>query len=262
MKIAFSTLGCPELDFDEVLALAAKYSYDSIELRGIKDELDADKMSVLRPENRAATMEKLKKAGVSVCAIDCSASFHNEGELPRSLEECAYAVGAADEMGVPFLRVFGNSIPAGQDEKTVLDRVARGIKAACREAHGTHVRVLLEVHGDFVTNERLLGLVERVDDPSFGLLWDAEHTANDDFDGMYRAIAPYIAHVHLKDRTGEGRLCLPGEGILPLGHIVSLLRDGGYDGALSLEWEKRWHPELADIDTACRVYMELIKKSV
>lgn len=38
-----------------------------------------------------------------------------------------------------------------------------------------------------------------------------------------------------------------GDGKLPVGEIVSLLEENGYDGYLSLEWEKEWRPEIRDV---------------
>jgi sugar phosphate isomerase/epimerase len=35
---------------------------------------------------------------------------------------------------------------------------------------------------------------------------------------------------------------------VPLQGTVSALGDAGYDGPLSLEWEKLWHPDLDDAD--------------
>jgi sugar phosphate isomerase/epimerase len=35
-----------------------------------------------------------------------------------------------------------------------------------------------------------------------------------------------------------------GEGILPWEKIIALLKRSGYDGWLSLEYERRWYPDL------------------
>jgi len=32
--------------------------------------------------------------------------------------------------------------------------------------------------------------------------------------------------------------------------VMSVLRRDGYDGAVSLEWEKMWHPYLPDLSEA------------
>ena len=40
MKLAFSTLGCPEWDLDTIIRAARKYGYDGIELRALAGSLD------------------------------------------------------------------------------------------------------------------------------------------------------------------------------------------------------------------------------
>jgi sugar phosphate isomerase/epimerase len=40
MKLAFSTLGCPDWELAEVIAGARKYGYDGVELRALSGSLD------------------------------------------------------------------------------------------------------------------------------------------------------------------------------------------------------------------------------
>ena len=39
MKICFSTLGCPEWSFSEIVSVASDLGYNGIEIRGIQNEL-------------------------------------------------------------------------------------------------------------------------------------------------------------------------------------------------------------------------------
>ncbi|NJM05442.1 hypothetical protein HC891_03350 [Candidatus Gracilibacteria bacterium] len=45
-------------------------------------------------------------------------------------------------------------------------------------------------------------------------------------------------------------LTLLGAGAVPVPEILRLLRDSGYRGYLSIEWEKHWHRELAEPEEA------------
>ena len=49
---------------------------------------------------------------------------------------------------------------------------------------------------------------------------------------------------------GGPKLVHLGDGDVPLDETIAALRDVGYDGALTLEWEKLWHPELDEPDVA------------
>jgi sugar phosphate isomerase/epimerase len=89
-------------------------------------------------------------------------------------------------------------------------------------------------------------------------LWDIHHTyrAGESPEQSVADLGKSIAYVHVKDGrprtdTSEGwELCLINEGIVPLREAFSALKHDGYDGYLSLEWEKKWHPDLADPEIA------------
>ena len=52
---------------------------------------------------------------------------------------------------------------------------------------------------------------------------------------------------YLTDTEEEGyRYCLLGEGDVPVPDALQVLRAGGYDGYLTLEWEKAWKDYLPD----------------
>ena len=54
----------------------------------------------------------------------------------------------------------------------------------------------------------------------------------------------------------DGKLCLPGDGIINPSELTAILDKIGYSGHVSLEWEKRWQPELAEPDEAFARYVE------
>jgi hypothetical protein len=54
----------------------------------------------------------------------------------------------------------------------------------------------------------------------------------------------------LNDKPEAWTYCLLSEGDMPLRTICTLLKQGSYDGYLSLEWEKKWHPEIEEPEVA------------
>ena len=58
---------------------------------------------------------------------------------------------------------------------------------------------------------------------------------------------------------GNNRLCLPGQGTMPIPEVVEILSTAGYDGYLALEWEKRWHPEIEPPEEAFPTYMQYMR---
>lgn len=251
-KLTFSTLGCPGYDLGQIVSLAKRFGLDQIELRGAgNDPLDIDKISILQPENMAATAEFLAKSGVKICSLDCSAFLANPS---ARIEECAFALRAAAKLGVPFIRVFGGD--SGDHDADII-RVAERINNLC-ELEPT-VTVLLETHDSFSDADSIRSVVSRVKRPNFGILWDAEHTIRAGVDSaeFVGEFAPLIKHVHLKD-YGESGLCLPGDGLIDLRGIRDLLEKAGYDGLFSLEWEKRWVKELPDIEPALERFVKIM----
>jgi len=50
-----------------------------------------------------------------------------------------------------------------------------------------------------------------------------------------------------------------GDGQVPHQAIDQVLKNGNYHGYLSLEWEKRWHPEIAEPEVAFPQFVEYMK---
>lgn len=96
--------------------------------------------------------------------------------------------------------------------------------------------------------------------PRFGLIWDLCHTRTSfpDPRRFYSLFAPYIRHLHLKD-IKDGVHVLPGEGTLAIEKTAAFVSEQGYDGYFSLEWERKWHPELPPIEDALDAYLKIMR---
>jgi len=99
-------------------------------------------------------------------------------------------------------------------------------------------------------------VLARVPSPHVGAVWDMLHThrMGETPEQVCEAIGPRILNVHVKDARrvpdDEGwQRVLLGEGAVPAREAIGVLRRGGYEGWLVVEWE-RWHPELEDLDVA------------
>ena len=56
--------------------------------------------------------------------------------------------------------------------------------------------------------------------------------------------------------------CLAGDGDVPLRSILEVLSDAGYDGWITFEWERKWHPELPPPEVAFPHFIKHMKKLV
>ena len=263
MKLSFSTLGCPDWSFTQILKNARDYGYSAIELRGVQGVMRADKLTCLQPENEAETKSLLAEYGLKICGFGSSADFHDPARFEAGVEEVKAAVPVCQRMGIPNVRVFGNSFNK-DSRREATDRVIAGIDALCDFSKDADLNIILEVHGDFNTSEALTPIIAALKHhANFGVLWDIANSDivyGDRFPEFYHVIAPYIRHVHVKDHIrATGQLCRFGEGDVPIKDIVRILLDGGYDGYFSLEWEKKWHPELAEPEIAFPAYVEFMQ---
>lgn len=268
MKLAFSTLGCPEWSIDQIMDTAVRCGYEGIELRGIRGGMLPDEIECLLPENREKTLKTLAEKGLKLCVYGTSVHFHDPEDVEKQYQIALEALKFCDDCKIPMMRIFGNEVKP-ETEQIQLEQIARYFERLGREAETLNVKVLLEVHGNLTTIERLRYVAERVKSPAFGIIWDVGHThANygEKFADFYNALKPWICHIHMKDAIHENgklhHLCPVGDGHLPLREIVAMLEKDGYDGYYSLEWEKRWHPELDEPESAFPSYAEWMTRGV
>lgn len=264
MKLAFSTLGCPNWSFEQILTNAQAMGYQGVEIRGIQGEMRAEKLLPFLPENAADTRQQLQEHGLVLCDLGTSVHFHEPGKIEENLEEGRAAIDVCARMGIPAIRVFGDRIPEPSRRAATVADVQRGLRVLCEYAAALGVAVWLETHGDFSTTELLCEVTQGVPHPNFGLIWDIGHSYlsyGRDVTDFYQAIRPYIRHVHIKDHRPDAGypLCLVGEGDIPIAEQVLRLAGSGYEGFFSLEWEKLWHPELPDAEIAFPGYAAFMR---
>lgn len=262
MKLCFSTLGCPDRSLEDILSLANEYHAEAIEIRGIGGTLNNTEIEAFFSENQARTHQLFREKNVRPILLGTSCRFHLSDKFEDAIAEGISAIRIARAFDIPYIRVFGDRILS--DGQACIDRVISGLQRLCRQ--DADVSVLLEVHGDFNTVGALSPVLESMKNiKNFGLIWDIEHTHQsygDNWSSFYRFARPYIKHVHIKDYSNTKKsLTLIGEGDVPIAPIVSRLNGDGYDGYLSLEWEKKWHPELDNIELALKSFISLIEKT-
>ncbi len=252
MKLAFSTLGCPEWDLDEILQAAREFGYQGVEFRGYLDQVDL-RQSPLFAENRLDDLRgAFSTAGVELTSLDSSAQLaaFDEGARQRAVEEIADYCKLAARLGVSLVRVFGGAVK-DVSEAEAIAAAAETLRLAVPVALKYGVKIALETHDFFVTGPRVAAVLEAAPAAAACALWDMNHPyrfEGEPLDVTFSHLQPRLCYCHVKDSRlgakGELQLVLPGEGDLPIAEFVRLTRGAGYRGYYSFEWEKRWHPEL------------------
>lgn len=256
MKLSFSTLGCPGWSFDQVLAKGREYGFDGVAFRGIGQVLDLSKISEFLPSRRPETRQQLADAGLFPSMMLTSARLMVEDEaIEENIKLAESHIDIAAGLGSPFIRVFGGAIQPGLSHAAAIKRAAERLRRMAEYAAPRGVTVLLETHDDFVRPDLLRRVLEAADHSGAGALWDIHHPwriAEKPIAETWEALRPWIKSVDLKDSVTDfsarhGYRFVPlGQGEVPLGDALKLLKDDGYDGWLTFEWEKRWHPDIAE----------------
>jgi len=265
MKLAFATISCPDWDWDTMIEQAVKYGYDGIEVRCIKDVMYIPDMEPFRTENANNTANRLKKAGLEISCFNTSCSFHDMGKMDKLLKDGFETIDVAGRMQVPYIRVFGNLIPKDSNEDRIIHQVAFGMNTLARYGKDKNVSVLLETHSDFSSSCRVAKVMSLMLYENAGIVWDINHPLkfnNESIDETFNVLKPWLRHVHIKDSVGRENNCKYvrlGEGDVPIAGIIRLLKSMDYNGYLSLEWEKKWHPELDNPEIVIPFYPKFMK---
>lgn len=261
--IGFSTLGCPSWDWIKVLDFARQNGFSSVELRGLAGTMDLPS----RPEFADSQVEQSKKEiaarGLRISCVSSSANMHDTGAVhEKQLADARRFIDLASWLGAPYVRVFGNKLVGPQ--AAAVEHIAGALRELGDYAGPKKVTVLLESHGDFTTSPVLEEILEKTASPNVALLWDAHNTfveGKEEPEVTVRQLGKYIRHTHLKDArltNGQDNYVLTGRGDVPVKRQVELLAASGYTGCYSFEWEKVWHPEIAEPEIAISDFAKVI----
>jgi sugar phosphate isomerase/epimerase len=253
IRRALSTLGCPTLSLNGVLALAASHGIGAVELRTLEGTVDLPALFAGHGLEAIIGAQTLHST-VQVLVLSTSFKLVCPSEADRAA--LLSFVPWAEAMGVPWLRVFdggeasdGNTVPLAIETLRWWRRL--------RREHGWSVDVIVETHDGLVENETIKRFCSEAGGAS--MLWDAHNTWRatgvDPID-LWHDIAKHVVHIHVKDSISRASggfsysYVLPGDGEFPMRRLNEALRRDGYANAVSLEWERQWHPELPPLEMA------------
>ena len=242
--------------------------YAAIELRGIEGEMDLSKRPEFQGTRLAETRKALTALNLKISDLGASSRMHEADPSVRAaqLDEGRRFVDLAHRLEVPYVRVVGDKVPAGETRSAAIARVIDGLRTLGEHAKGSGVAIIIESHGDFTDSPSLEQILRGAGMPNVALLWDAHHTVvagKESPASTYAALGSYVRHTHLKDSRPEGtdvKYVLTGSGTVPVRDTVAVLAKGGYKGYYGFEWEKAWHPEIEEPEVAFPHYAQLMRQ--
>jgi len=270
MKLAFSTLGCPDWDLETIIAAARKYGYEGIELRALAGSLDLLSREEFTASQLASTSTYIRNEGIKICCVDTSCTFHSPDASER-INQVSIALAHAElaaRLGAPLIRVFPDKIQPGAQRDATREWIAECLHAVAKRLPAG-VDVALETHGDFARAEAAADIVKLANHPKVKIIWDIANSAaaGDTIEHAGRVVQPYLAHIHLRDAkpviTSEYWLpVLAGNGRVSFSRALAVIRELNYDAYVSFEWEKYWHPELEAPEVALPDFINAIHNLV
>lgn len=270
-KIAGHTMGTPEYTVCEAIELMKKIGADGVEI-----VVQDDYRSGLPCNCDEKTLKEVKdcadKNGIQIiCLTPYNSYFNALDEELRQKEIAAIkkVIGYCDYFGAKYIRIYGGN-QAADDHENIPERRAKLIESM-RElgdaAQEKGVTLVIENHFNTmsVSAKASAGLCRDINHPAVRILYDQANltfTENEDWQEAIAIQQQYVAYMHVKDLVFKEGVAftssnvarpdesernvytrIVGEGVVPWPEILRKVKELGYDGWLSLEYERRWHPD-------------------
>ena len=243
-------------EFGRLIEACAGYGVEGLELLGVHFES-------AEPAALAALKQQAFRHGVALVAVSAHHNFvvPDAAKRQAEIDKLCHWVDVAHELGAPSVRAFGgrwstrpnfSEFMAARGEEPPLEGYTdddgyawsvEAFKIASYYAGRKGVTLLLENHWGFTGDAAgVLRILKAVDSPWLKVVLD---TGNFNFSAdpyaEMAALAPHAATVHAKTYVGGG-IYYTAE--LDYPRIVTLLRNAGFQGYLSLEFEGKAHPDV------------------
>lgn len=287
--IAGHTMGTPEYTVCEAIELFRKIGADGAEIV-VQDGY----RSGLPTQCSQELLEQVKRCAqenhIQIIALTPYNSYFNSlDEEVRRKEIFAIedVIGYCEYLGAKYIRIYGGNLTAG-DTDHLEERWAKLVESLRElgdKAAAKGVTLVVENHFNTMAVSAKQGakLMQDVDHPAVRILYDQANltfTENEDYEEAIRTQQQYVAYMHVKDLVFKEGVAftssdvahpkeeernvytrIVGEGVLKWPEILRMVKDCGYDGWLSLEYERRWHPDdIPDASIGMKKSLEYLRK--
>ncbi|MBR6811795.1 MAG: AMP-binding protein, partial [Oscillospiraceae bacterium] len=251
MKLAFSTLGCPDFDWPDLLAMAKDFGFQGIEMRGLGRTIFSLRGKPFLPENVAATAEQLRSLHLEIPCISSGCALKYADRVEATINELHQYIDLAKALDCKYIRVLGDEkaeIEGEVDDELVISTLLKVLPYA----EENQVSLLVETCGVYADTKRLRALLNRIPSDYVGAVWDMHHPFrffNETPEESVQNLGAYIKYTQIKDSLmidGKVSYQITGEGDVPIAELVGALRSINYEGYITFEWLRSYAPYLSD----------------
>jgi sugar phosphate isomerase/epimerase len=183
--------------------------------------------------------------GQSITGTPIGNSFTAPAGAERNKQIEAYYkwVDVSATLGSPAIRTFAGTTPKGLSDGDARRNVIETLEIVCDYAAKKGVYVAVENHGGVVAEaDGLLEIVKGVKSPWCGVNLDTGNFRTEDPYVDLARCAPYAVTVQYKvDMSPKGK----GEQPADFPRVLKILREAGYRGFVTLEYENKEDPLVA-----------------
>jgi sugar phosphate isomerase/epimerase len=251
MKFAFSTVSCPKWDFPTIAAKAKEYGYDGVEIRGSRDQSILTASDIFLTD-LAKVRNIFSSAGVEICCLSSSIAYSAKKQKSEArAKELREYIDTAAAVGCPWVKVFDADAKPGVSRSMLGVELGDWLVPLGDYAAEAGVGILVENSLSFRTAKEIWSILDRINHPSIAACWDIFNAA---LLGETPAISvpvlnSKLQYAHVKDATFGplgAAFCKLGEGDVQVQKFIKRLRGIGFEGYVTVEWEKAWLPNLAE----------------
>ncbi len=245
----------------ELIAVTKELGFDGIEFAEIRTPEGMSK-----EEYAGELRAECEKCGVEAVQYSVGADFiyGSDGDLQKEIERLKGEVLIASALGVKGMRHDATGGYRDEDKKIngfeqALPRIVKGYKEITEFAEEYGIRTMIENHGYFCQDsDRVERIITGVNHKNFGALIDMGNflCADENPVTAVSRLAPFVSYLHAKDfhiKSGSEfapcdgffksrggnylRGAVLGHGNVPVYQVLSIIKDTGYDGYITLEFE-------------------------
>lgn len=269
--IAGHTMGTPEYTVCEAIELFRRIGADGAEIV-VQDGYK----SGLPTQCNRKLLEQVKQCAqdnhIQIIALTPYNSYFNSlDEEVRQKEIAAIqdVIGYCDFLRAKYIRIYGGNLVAGDTDRLEerWAKLVESLRYLGDKVAERGITLVVENHFNTMAVSAKEGarLMEAVDHPAVRILYDQANltfTENESYEEAIPIQQQYVAYMHVKDLEFKEGVAftssdvahpkeeernvytrIVGQGELKWPEILRMVKARGYDGWLSLEYERRWHPD-------------------